>query len=388
MSTPAPKDGQKENGGAGGSPKPAPSRARLDYVDVGRGFAVLFMIQWHCVHAWLQDAWRQSPAYEVAQTVGGFAAPGFLFLAGAGVSLRFAAEERKGIAPTKTALAVAQRGAIVLVLGYLLRAQFAIASGAARNLLRFDVLQVIGLSMAIGAGLALLLRALPRSPTRLLVAGLLVFAATPLMARAFPADTPAWLTAPLVRPAGQAITGNLALFPLFPYLGHLLVGTVAGIAWDRGSRSKVPARVVWVGALVGLVVCAICFDRSPAYAWLARRMPGPDGGAMLRYLSRDAVVMIVVGLSWLLVRFTGPVGRVIGDLGKASMPVYWIHLSIAYLVPQRKLDPTMTVVWMTALTGAMWVVALVRLGPYERLLRRLRERRSGGAPTPNRERAE
>lgn len=361
---------------------PRKGSARLDYVDVARGFAVLFMIQWHCVHAWLRDGWRATTGYEIAQTFGGFAAPGFLFLAGAGVSLRFAAEERKGIPARTTALAVAKRGAIVLVLGYALRAQFAIASGAARNLLRFDVLQVIGLSMAIGAGLALLLRALPRHPVRMLLVGLLVFLATPLIARAFPADTPAWLTAPIVRPAGQQITGNLALFPLFPYLGHLLVGMVAGVAWDRGSRGNAPGRVVWVGTLVGLLVCGACFDRSPLYPMLARLMPGPDGGAALRYLSRDAIVMLSVGLSWIVARWTGPLGRVIGDLGKASMPVYWIHLSIAYLVPQRKLDPTMTTLATLALTASMWPVAWVRLGPYERWIRRLRGRGRGSERAP------
>jgi len=54
-------------------------RSRLLYVDWLRGVAVLCMIVWHAVDAWIVPGDRQGPVFAAVGFFGGWAAPLFLF---------------------------------------------------------------------------------------------------------------------------------------------------------------------------------------------------------------------------------------------------------------------------------------------------------------------
>ena len=57
--------------------------SRLRHIDWLRGVAVIAMIEWHALESWtLPGADRQGTAWFIIGTIGGFAAPLFLFLAG------------------------------------------------------------------------------------------------------------------------------------------------------------------------------------------------------------------------------------------------------------------------------------------------------------------
>src|SRR5947207_15855831 len=61
-------------------------RRRL-YIDWARGIAVLLLIEAHATDAWTRLADKPTTAYAATVTLGGFAAPLFLCLAGLGVAL-------------------------------------------------------------------------------------------------------------------------------------------------------------------------------------------------------------------------------------------------------------------------------------------------------------
>src|SRR5208282_490010 len=146
----------------------APS-SRLAWIDWMRGLACVLMFQTHCYDAWLGGDARQTRFLKTSQLLGTLPAPLFLFLAGISFALVIDKLMRKNLTPAEITRAMALRGAEILAFGLLFRLQeFAIAWGWApwSDLLRVDVLNIIGLSMilmAITCGITLVLCRQPQA---------------------------------------------------------------------------------------------------------------------------------------------------------------------------------------------------------------------------------
>src|ERR1700691_1346417 len=132
----------------------APTTSRLPWIDWMRGLACVLMFQTHCYDAWLGGDARNSNFLKRSQLLGTLPAPLFLFLAGASFALVTDKLIRKNASPTEITLRMARHGAEIFVFGLLFRLQeFVIAWGWApwSDLLRVDVLNIIGLSMILMA---------------------------------------------------------------------------------------------------------------------------------------------------------------------------------------------------------------------------------------------
>ena len=119
-----------------------------------RGLACVLMFQTHCYDAWLGGEARKTRFLTGSQLLGTLPAPLFLFLAGISFALVTDKLIRKGLTPAAITRAMARRGAEILAFGLLFRLQeFLIAWGWApwSDLLRVDVLNIIGLSMILMA---------------------------------------------------------------------------------------------------------------------------------------------------------------------------------------------------------------------------------------------
>src|SRR6185436_8122413 len=81
---------------------------RLGYLDWLRGITVLVMIEAHTFDAWTLASERARPWFGRLMLLGGMAAPLFLFLAGAAISLSTASQIRRGAAPDVAAHRVEQ----------------------------------------------------------------------------------------------------------------------------------------------------------------------------------------------------------------------------------------------------------------------------------------
>ena len=85
--------------------------SRLKYIDWLRGVAVLAMIEWHALESWTRlGPDRDGPAWRVVGTIGGLAAPLFLFLAGVALPLALAAARRAGLRSARGGVAAAEAG--------------------------------------------------------------------------------------------------------------------------------------------------------------------------------------------------------------------------------------------------------------------------------------
>src|SRR5580658_406320 len=149
----------------------APS-SRLAWIDWMRGLACVLMFQTHCYDAWLGGAARNTGFLTTSQLLGTLPAPLFLFLAGVSFALVTDKLIRKNLSPSEITHAMARHGAEIFAFGLLFRLQeYVIAWGWAPwpDLLRVDILNIIGLSMMLMAllcGLTLLVQVWRRAPSR------------------------------------------------------------------------------------------------------------------------------------------------------------------------------------------------------------------------------
>ena len=131
-----------------------PASSRLAWIDWMRGLACVLMFQTHCYDAWLGGDARSTSFLKGSQLLGTLPAPLFLFLAGISFALVTDRLIRKNLSPAEITRTMARRGAEILAFGLVFRLQeFLIAWGWApwSDLLRVDILNIIGLSMILMA---------------------------------------------------------------------------------------------------------------------------------------------------------------------------------------------------------------------------------------------
>ena len=154
------------------SPTIAPAASRLAWIDWMRGLACVLMFQTHCYDAWLGGDARNTGFLKASQRLGTLPAPLFLYLAGISFALVTGKLIAKNLTPAEITRTMVRRGAEILAFGLLFRLQeFVIAWGWAprSDLLRVDVLNIIGLSMilmALTCGIVLTISKYPRSSSQ------------------------------------------------------------------------------------------------------------------------------------------------------------------------------------------------------------------------------
>ena len=212
--------------------------SRRRYLDWLRGLAVVIMIEAHTLDAWTRPADRQSDAFGWAVIVGGFGAPLFLFLAGVAVALSATSKVARGATPAEASAAVQRRGWQIFGLAFLFRLQAVLLGGGRwRNLLRVDVLNIMGPSIAAAAYLWRVAAAYRLPVFALLTVGIAM--TTPIIRGTslldpLPAPVEAYL-----RPQP-----DLTTFTFFPWAAFLFAGVTTGLLLERASDAKAERRLL------------------------------------------------------------------------------------------------------------------------------------------------
>ena len=189
--------------------------ARHDRLDSLRGLAVVFMLEVHLGYWWTSGLPEGDPLVGLGTALGGMAAPLFFTVAGAGLGISRRAE------PGGFWSRNLRRGWALLLAGLV----FTFVERAVYGPLGWVVLQCLGVSIII---CALAMRA---GPAARAMAGIAVMAAAPLLRHAagIPdvlfSDSMMGVSSPQAYLSSALLSG---FFPLVPWTGFMLLGTVAG----------------------------------------------------------------------------------------------------------------------------------------------------------------
>jgi uncharacterized membrane protein len=352
---------------------PTPGTSRLAYIDWMRGLACVVMFQTHCYDAWLSGDARKSTFFMWSQLGGTLPAPLFLFLAGISFALVTGGLLRKDLSAGAIARTTIRRGAEILALGLLFRLQeFLIAWGWApwSDLLRVDVLNVIGVSMMLmgvfcWAALSLNRNARWILPTGAVLVAALISLFTPLLWTIW---RPRWLPWPLesyINGVHNLDQPQAWLFPIFPWAAFAFAGLAVGFFlmsdWARQSGAEIFAFAGAAGlALMGL---GKWFD---ARSWQLYPVYDFWHTSPSFFLIRVGLLLLVLAAVYAWCRWgAGQWGfSPMAQLGQTSLLVYWVHIEFVYgrfsILPKRAQDIRSASLGLLTIFFAMLLLSLAR----------------------------
>lgn len=318
-----------------------------------RGLACVLMFQTHCYDAWLGGDARHTGFLKTSQLLGTLPAPLFLFLAGISFALVIDKLIGKNLTAAQITRTMARRGAEIFAFGLLFRLQeFLIAWGWApwSDLLRVDVLNIIGLSMilmALTCGLTIAFCSktstgadLSRGRSNLLRSKLVLTAIAvtasiglltpPLYTTWRPTWLPWWLES-YIDGCHNLGTPQPWLFPLFPWAAFAFAGLASGFILFSDQGRKQTAQTLALFAAVGaaVIVAARGFDHSSfqLYATYDYWHTSPNFLMM-----RIGILLLIAFMSYAWCRWgfgTYSFSPLI-QLGQTSLLVYWVHIEFVY----------------------------------------------------------
>ena len=318
----------------------APSR-RCDWIDQLRGWAVIVMIEVHCVNVWL----RQGLMPEWLNFMNGLVAPSFIMCAGYSLVL----STFKSDGTLRPFTPTARRLGFILLCAYLLHApgltwaDWTILGTADkyRQFFKIDVLQCIVVSLLILQGVARLTRRpMVYAGTALLIAVAAAWA-SPLLWRPGVADG-FWM------PLRGLVNGNedqgvAALFPLFPWISFAAFGSVLGALYRQLRVMPVDGRSLWseaqwLAALAVLGVLLTLWGTWQAEGWLKNGfLPVSEiwrlHNTTLPSVAQRLGIVCIVGslVGWIeLVRKSWPGPNPVAAASRESLLLYMLHLFLIF----------------------------------------------------------
>ena len=330
---------------------------RRVYLDWLRGIAVLCMIEWHVLDAWTIGEGRDTPAWDVIRTIGGVAAPLFLFLAGLAVPLAGDARVRRGVPVADAAWSLQKRGWQIFLLAHVFRFQSFLLNPNARwhAILKPDILNVLGLGLVAAAFLWGRSRRGRRAAVWFVVPAAITLALTPF--------APLWQWPSVLHPRLEAYirpVGGYGVFTLFPTIAFVFAGAWIGSILSAPRSDTDDGRthrlLLWLGLIaIGLGTLA---GWSPPT--LARTNFFLTPLALFVWRTGTMLVMLWAAWAWIRRRPAGPSHPIV-LFGRTSLFVYWIHVELAYGVLSYPLHRALPLPWslagLVAVTTAMFLLA-------------------------------
>jgi len=348
---------------------------RLAYIDWMRGLAVVLMFQTHCYDSWLSPQARKSSSLIVWSQLGGtLPAPLFIFLAGVSFALATERLREKGVKRNPIGRQTILRGAEILGLGLLFRVQeFALGYPWSpwTDLLRVDVLNILGLSMMLMGALCWVAATGPAIAARgrslvggLLAAAVVAMSTPPLWTTYRPRFLP-WPLESYIN--GVHIFGQPQpwLFPLFPWSAFAFAGLAVGffLFSEFAKRNEALAFVLLGGTGILAAALSMVFDSSRyhLYAVYDYWHSNPDF-----LLMRCGILLVILFLvyAWcrwgLALKGFSPIVQ----LGNTSLLVYWVHIEFVYgrfsILPKGRCTAGKATAGLLAIFLAMLALSLAR----------------------------
>jgi len=350
--------------------------SRLAYIDWLRGLACLLMFQTHCYDAWLGGSARQSTFFMWSQLGGTFPAPLFLFLAGISFALVTHKLLQKGLAPGEIAKKTILRGAEIFGLGLLFRGQeylLGFPKSPWTDLLRVDVLNILGLSiMLVGALCWLTAAATPQILDKRGIGWSLLVAAAMAIVTPWLWTThrPSWLPWPLesyINGVHTFAQPQPWLFPIFPWVAFAFVGSAVGfLLFSDFARKK---EIVVFAALgifgIAASLLSMVFDAAPVH-WYSAAIYDYWHTSPNFFLIRTGILLalVLIAYAWCRWGWAQRGFSPIIQLGNTSLLVYWVHIEFVYgrlsILPKGRCSIWKATAGLLIIFLAMLVLSVLR----------------------------
>ena len=308
---------------------PSHGAHRVIFIDLVRALAVAFMLYGHTASALLAPHYQVGRWFDIWQFQRGLTSSLFLLLGGFAFSLATSRRWSSHVQWSPALLKRIRRFALFVVLGYALHLpanRFADLSSVDadrwRAFFAVDVLQAIGVTFI---SIQLLVLAARSRRTFMFVtialAAVAVFA-TPFVwtvdwTRVLPSFAAAYFS-----PA----TGSQ--FPLFPWMGFILLGAGLGQLYARWGANDLSAFAQRALIAPGVILVAIASVIRPRPELLFGSGPGNfvPGEMMLRI----GACLIILAAFAHLSRHLSRLPHIFGAVAQESLLIYFVHLCIVY----------------------------------------------------------
>jgi uncharacterized membrane protein len=295
---------------------------RLAFLDWTRGLAAVIMLQGHTFHSFTKHELRDSGPYMFSQFVGGMPPAIFLFLVGVTLSFLMDSRERQGLSGARRVWAALRRAGYLLGVAFLFRFQlwlFARPYSPWTDLLRVDILNAMGLAVAVMSGMAVFQTA---DRVRLCAAlGVGIAAASPLISQLDWSPVPAAIR--------SYIIPDMLSFGFFPWAAFVAFGMSAGSIIRLLRPDQLERAVQWAALLgFGLVLSGQYFANLPysvyprSEFWL---------NSPWQIFIKLGVILLILAFGFLWSRqATAQKWSWIRQFGTTSLVVYWVHIELIY----------------------------------------------------------
>jgi uncharacterized membrane protein len=326
---------------------------RFPFLDWMRGLAILVMIECHTFNSFTRLDLRDGGPYVLSQFIGGMAAPLFLFMAGMTMGFQMESLELRQPDRLRRWLISLKRAAYILAIAFAFRFTnwlFSVPHAGLRELTKVDILNCMGVGMAVLAALAVFAS---RERTRFAAASaVLIAAVSPVLANLSWSGTPPLLQEYLVPGQGR---GH---FPFFPSVSYIAFGLATGTIVKRAAADRFERLMEWSGLIgFGMILIGQYFSNIP-YSLYTHANFWTDSPSLI--VIRVGICLLIMAGSYLWTEYcAGARWSWMQALGKNSLMVYWIHVMIVYGSVVQPIKRTLTIpqaALATAIVTAMMVL--------------------------------
>ena len=306
-------------------------KGRLVFIDLLRGWATLVMIEVHVFNAFLIPGLKESGWFSVLNYINGWVAPSFLFVAG--FVFVIAAERKMEDFRTFGRAFWRQIGRIALIwaVGYALHLPFfsftrTVNETTQSGWMQFyqsDILHCIAAGLMIVFVGRVLIKRDETYQRFLVLTGLVFVLAAPLLwGIDFATYVPAWFAAYL---NGE----HYSLFPIFPWLGFLIFGSVTAVGYKRARASDQEQQFLRLVGFIsaGLIILGTLLSSLSIGVPFASAAVRVDP---LFFAARLGIVELLVLLCWYYAEQRKTNKSFVLDVGRESLVVYTAHLLVIY----------------------------------------------------------
>jgi|SRR5690348_13599917 len=367
---------------------------RLAYLDWLRGLACIGMFEVHCYDAWLGGTARQGGFFGLTQFSGTVPAPLFIFLAGISSALVTDRMRRKGAKPSAIGKRIIRRGLEIFALGLAFRVQeywLGQPWAPSTDLLRVDVLNMIGISIVLMGVLCGLVQNRKADITLAASASLAMALVTPPLWTTWRVHGMPWYIESYINGVHTYTNPQPWLFPIFPWTAFAFAGLATGFVLTSDWAKRNPSQMTAIlgGSGIATFFLSRFLDAVPLqmYSVYDYWHTSPNF-----FLARVGIVLVVVwaGYAWSQWGWGAKGFSPLIQLGQTSLLVYWVHIEFVYgrfsILAQHSQGIAMASLGLLIISGAMLMLSMARRrtkGRGAEILARLRLRR--GVPTVVRE---